>query len=319
MSGVNIRRINPGEERKALRLTLPRAHQSAPEIERHVTAFLQYAREMSLDVSLQWCCEINGRMTAAVTCMESPGRTAMLLLPSHLDPQSETAVFNEILPAIIEHEARRDFRLLQSLLELNEHRNRHLLEALGFWQIAELHYLERRLLDADVFIEQEKQCDFSTQEWKWIHYDSSRHLDFARLISATYQDSLDCQGLSDLRDIEDVLTGHKGVGRFDPQRWRLLLHNDDPAACILFGENPLQPIWELVYMGVHPKHRGRGLGHYVLTEGLAFAYRQKSQAVTLAVDARNTPARRLYESCGFTQTCARRAMMYRIGITPSPV
>jgi ribosomal protein S18 acetylase RimI-like enzyme len=56
--------------------------------------------------------------------------------------------------------------------------------------------------------------------------------------------------------------------------------------------------WEVIYLGLTPGARGRGLGRAVLRHALELA-RDHVPFLELAVDLRNTPAVRLYRSAGF--------------------
>ena len=51
---------------------------------------------------------------------------------------------------------------------------------------------------------------------------------------------------------------------------------------------------------VRPEFRGRGFGRQILAHVLAELLRDEAQPIYLEVDPENTPARRLYESLGFT-------------------
>jgi ribosomal protein S18 acetylase RimI-like enzyme len=149
----------------------------------------------------------------------------------------------------------------------------------------------------------------SGHEIEWMTYDEPRRQMFTDLIVATYQDSLDCRGLSGLRCIEDIMLGHQAAGRFDPHRWLLLRCDGGAAGCVLFGENPVRPTLELVYMGVHPRFRRMGVGQYILRQGLSLARKEGFASVTLAVDAENAPALAMYKRAGFLQTHSRLAII----------
>jgi ribosomal protein S18 acetylase RimI-like enzyme len=143
----------------------------------------------------------------------------------------------------------------------------------------------------------------------WSDYKTSGHQEFAELIQETYSGSLDCPALTGLREIEDIIAGHKAVGLFQPHRWRLARVDGRPAGCILLGENPLRRIMEVAYMGVHPTRRREGLGHVLIEEAFRLAYHERFEKVTLAVDAKNGPALRLYHGAGFLETIKRGTMI----------
>lgn len=314
MSAISIKPVPSHQLRKALRLSLAGQDHSGAALELRVNTFLEYARALSFDLSRQWFCESNGRPIAACTCIESPGRTAMLLLPSGSAAGNDPQARHQLIEHVIAEESKRDVRLLQALIELDDDPVRASLERAGFREIAVLLYLE-------VDLSKSPARSISTpvalreQSTDWIHYDDESHRKFADLIEATYEDGLDCPGLSELRDIEDVISGHKAAGRFDPTRWLLLECDGAPVACVLLSESPLRRMLELVYMGVRPEARGTGIGRYVLGKALELAQSQSYQGITLAVDSRNAPARSLYEAAGFKTTHSRRAMIRPLGLT----
>lgn len=314
MSAISIKPVPSNLLRKALRLSLAGQDHSAAALELRVNTFLEYARALSFDLNRQWFCESNGRPIAACTCIESPGRSAMLLLPSGSAAGDDPEARHQLIDHVVAEESKRDVRLLQALIELDDDPVRKSLERTGFREIAVLLYLELNLptkplakISTPVVLRQ--------RTVRWTHYDEESHGRFADLIEATYEDGLDCPGLSELRDIEDVITGHKAAGRFDPARWLLLECDGDAIACVLLSENPLRRMLELVYMGVHPAARGKGVGKFVLNRALCLAQCQSYQGITLAVDSRNAPARALYDAAGFTLTHSRRAMIRPLGLT----
>lgn len=300
--------------RTALRIVLAVRGQSEEELEQQVTVFIRFARELSLSLDRLWLATAQGRPIAACVCLESPGRTAVVLLPSGLAAPVEHRVLHGLVEAAAEDRRAYGTRLLQCLLEPGDDWNRSALRGAGFHDLATLLYLERpgrqTLSTAMNSLEPEGR------RWQWATYDAECHGDFTELIAATYEDSLDCRGLSGLRDIEDIVAGHKTAGRFDPRRWFLLKREGAAVGCILFGENPVRSALELVYMGVHPRFRGRGIGRYLLTQGLARSQVQDFSAVTVAVDCENAPALALYSGCGFAETHRRRALIRVLDSSP---
>lgn len=314
MSAISIKPVPSHQLRKALRLSLANQDHSAAALELRVNTFLEYARALSFNLSRQWFCESNGRPITACTCIESPGRTAMLLLPSGPAAGSYPHAQHRLIEHVIAEESKRDVRLLQALIEFDDDHVRLALERAGFREIAVLLYLEMDIPNSPL-APISTPVALSEQSANWIHYDDGSHRKFADLIEATYEDGLDCPGLSELRDIEDVISGHKAAGRFDPARWLLLECDGAPVACVLLSESPLRQMLELVYMGVRPVARGKGVGKYILGKALHLAQNQAYQGITLAVDSRNAPARVLYEAAGFKTTHSRRAMIRPLGLT----
>ena len=64
---------------------------------------------------------------------------------------------------------------------------------------------------------------------------------------------------------------------------------------------------EVVYTGVLRAARRQGLAETMMRRALRRTEEVGLLRITLAVDAENTPARRLYEGLGFVETGGRRA------------
>jgi len=307
---LDIQKLPADQVRKVLRLTMALPGQSAAEIEAQVSTFVNHARALSLDLGRQWLAYEAGRIVAACSCIESPGRTGVLFLPAFgLSGGSESAL-ESLLAHVAGDLSKRNIRLAQSLLNLDDHQNERVLLRAGLHAIAELIYMERIVaVEPAPYSNKSKRWIDHQGDFAWEEYNSVSHRDFAKLIPQTYLDSLDCPALTGLRDIEDVIAGHKSVGLFHAHRWRMARIDGRPAGCILLGENPLRRVLEVAYMGVHPDHRHHGLGRVLVDEATSLAYRESFEKVTLAVDSANTPALRLYGSAGFVETMRRRAMI----------
>lgn len=292
-----------------LRHTITDGRTSDAERDHHVKVFLEYARAMNWPLDRLWAYGDGMRLSWACASLKSPGRSAMLMVP--FPTRLDIALIADLVERILADESQSGTNLVQSLLYLEDVGNRTALETAGFAEIAVLHYLEAATT-TPVATPAGAYREIPLHAPNWVHYSSEHHDAFCQLIRATYENSLDCPGLAALRTIDDVVEGHKGAGRFDPTKWFLLRNGELPVACILFGASPLRPTVELVYMGVHPGFRGAGIGQQVLSHGMSAMYREGIRGVTLAVDARNVPALRLYESAGFRRTHIRRAMVQRL-------
>ncbi|WP_306363678.1 GNAT family N-acetyltransferase [Nocardia sp. CC227C] len=65
---------------------------------------------------------------------------------------------------------------------------------------------------------------------------------------------------------------------------------------VIEAHRPAEPVWGLAVVGVHPDHRGRGLGRAVIAPGLAAADTEHVPAFLETQDPTNVP---FYESLGF--------------------
>ncbi len=143
--------------------------------------------------------------------------------------------------------------------------------------------------------------------------------EFRAVLQATYEGSLDMPELDGARGLDDILEGHRAAGLFLPERWQLgrIPGEPDAAAVLLMAEVPTRDSWEVIYLGLTPAARGRGLGRAVLRRALELA-RAHTPRLELAVDLRNTPAVRLYRATGFTIRDRRTVYLAILG-TPETV
>jgi ribosomal protein S18 acetylase RimI-like enzyme len=135
--------------------------------------------------------------------------------------------------------------------------------------------------------------------------------DRALLVAAldrSYEKTLDCPELCGLRETTDVLESHRATGVFDPKLWWLVMQRGEPRGCMLMARSPEQRTVELVYLGLSPELRGRGLAQGLLSLGLAKAG-TPPEGVACAVDLRNEPALRLYRRFGFREFSRRVALV----------
>lgn len=128
-------------------------------------------------------------------------------------------------------------------------------------------------------------------------------------LDASYVRTLDCPELCGLRRTEDVIASHMSTGVFNPETWWLVSENNEPAGCVLMSHCPDHDSVELVYLGLAPSLRGRGLGATLLRAAIVRTARFGAQSVTCAVDRRNAPAMALYERLGFRVFANRVAIV----------
>ena len=140
--------------------------------------------------------------------------------------------------------------------------------------------------------------------------------DRAALIQAlelSYIDTLDCPELCGMRSMDDVVDSHIATGVFNPRYWLLIELNAQPVGCCLLTHCPNNSSIELVYLGIGAPARGLGLGRTVLAYGTEQMRHLEAQEVTCAVDTRNIPAMRIYESLGYARFDSRLGFVASLG------
>jgi len=209
----------------------------------------------------------------------------------------------DVIAAVLRAQARAAWRLGLQLLEIlvvpGTPTDETTFQAADYRLLTTLIYL-RGHADAA------PRCPINT-ELEWRSYTPEAARLFERAVERSYEQSLDCPELSELRTVRDALAGHRATGTFDPSLWWVTLLAGEPIGVILLSKIGAQAGLELVYMGTAPTARGLGVGDALLERGFHCAARTGVKIVTLAVDARNSHARRLYERWGFAEVGVRAA------------
>jgi ribosomal protein S18 acetylase RimI-like enzyme len=134
---------------------------------------------------------------------------------------------------------------------------------------------------------------------EYITYADCDRALFRATLGRTYEGTRDCPELDGVRTWEEVVEGHQAQGRFDPRRWWLARLGGEAAGVLLLNEMPDWNSWDMAYVGVVPEARRRGVGLALVRKALDETRLAGRNQVTLAVDARNQPARHIYDSLGF--------------------
>jgi len=280
-------------------LALILASGAAPAGQEHVLDFLQFASSRGIDVHGLWVIAAGNKPIWALLPILNPGHTALLLAP----PRRPDGVdVMGLIEQVCEDLSRRDIYLAQALLDPPDTTGRELLGAIGFKEMAELLYLQAAIPRSIA------PPELPESFW-WQTYSSRTHALFERAIMESYQQSLDCPLLNGMRDIGDVIAGHQSSGEFNPRFWFVLSERDMPRGIALLNRVPRTDTAELVYFGLVPAARRRGLGDLMMRQALWAAREMNLSRLTLAVDSNNAPALRLYYRHGMQRIGSKVAMM----------
>jgi len=250
--------------------------------------------------------ERDGQPVGAALIMIQQDGVALVWPPVvHCGAADPTEVEDQLMRHICSHADAAGARLSQSLLALDDEVESAILRRAGFDKAAEMFFLARTL---------EPQDAASAVDLTGVSvetYTTATAERFARLIEATYQESLDCPYLSGVRTGDEALASHKLSGEFCAEHWRLFVVEGIDAGVLLLSDHPEQDAVELVYLGVAPAARGQGLGRRMLQMGLADAARRGRAVMFLAVDAENHFANALYTEVQFVELARRQILLRR--------
>jgi mycothiol synthase len=299
---VVCRRAGPAELPGAVGMILGSPGRPAPAAQ--VAEFIKSALSRRIDVQGVWVAEVSGHLVWAVLPIPNPGRTLLLLTSQEMGQgmESPSLPAARLVREICGHFASRGAHLAQVLLESQSHQSKLFFASMGFKEIAELIYLQGQ-------VPRNTAAPAMPEHMRWLEYSPATHAIFADAITKTYRDSLDCPDLSGLREIDDVIAGHQATGEFDPAGWQLLLERDQAVGVFLLSRIPQSDAMELVYLGLPPEARGRGLGIFLMKQVFFLILRNQRRKLSLAVDSKNEPALKLYYRFGMRQVATRWAMI----------
>ena len=289
--------------------------------------FLAAAKNHGIDLEHFWssCDAETGRVREVALGIRGSGRTAMFFTsaPSGRSAEDELGrVIDAVcqdLQSLSGEESRR-VCLAQTLLSPGERAAARSFAHGGFHELARLAYLGRPLPTPGEF---EGFTPWQLPEGirvrSMVELGDENEQTQHRLLTGltrSYEQTMDCPELCTLRTPEDVLDSHRSVRKYDPRWWWIVELDGEPEGAMLFTICPDQGDAELVYLGLSPRLRGKGLARILMRSGmreLAFnSARVKGRTrarLTCAVDLNNDPARRLYRGLGFQMTAERVAMV----------
>ncbi|MEZ6234009.1 MAG: GNAT family N-acetyltransferase [Phycisphaerales bacterium] len=200
--------------------------------------------------------------------------------------------------------------LIQALVESGQDWYRSALARAGFVSVGRLLYL-RRSNNAAREAPRDWPAGVSVVPIASLGDRAAQDRALIDCLDRSYEGTLDCPELCGVRETPDILASHRACGKHDPSLWWVAVERGRAIGCALFNPYPDQGSIELVYLGLVPEARGRGLGERLARHGLASLPRRAFTRVACAVDERNAPARRLYDRLGFTRFDTRDAYIRR--------
>lgn len=252
----------------------------------------------------------DGRLHAAAVLTRHAGRTAMATMTA---PRAawEARRWAPLASAALARAAMLDVDVLQALVDPTHRHTVAMLELGGLRTIGTLAYLERPLTASL------PPCDGIDASGVRIEaWDGTDRGLIERLLEASYIDTRDCPGLAQMRRTCDIVDGHLATGAHDPAMWWVLHDGQGPCGIALLSPVPSADCVEVVYFGLSPRVRGRGLSRVLLSHALGSLAGRRERTVALACDEGNSAALKVYRSFGFVRRLARVALVAPTHPTP---
>jgi len=305
--GMKIQPVPPSRQREALCFLVAGDVRNGP-LGARVEALATAARRAGPEGVRLWWARRRRRCLAAAMVVERPGGTGMLFRAPPGAPGVDREALTEVVRAISESALSR-VSMVQAFVAPGAQDERAVLADAGFEMLVELVNIRRDLSDGSPPPEQSPDPPWSLRGYE--QFDDSQ---LGEVISRTYAGSLDCPALCGVRPMADVLAAHKTSGVFRPESWWIFDCAGEAAGCILVnaaGGGASGGLMEVVYLGVCPRFRGRGLGRRMLRYAAGQVARDGAAGLKLAVDSRNVYARKVYDQEGFWET-DRTVVMARL-------
>ena len=105
--------------------------------------------------------------------------------------------------------------------------------------------------------------------------------------------------MGEYRSVDLTLASYRANATYDPSAWRVARAGGNLVGCVFGLPFPDSKTMELTYMGIVPEARGNSWGGSLIAEVVRMAKDRDFETVTLAVDADNEPAKRIYSLHGF--------------------
>jgi ribosomal protein S18 acetylase RimI-like enzyme len=295
-----VRHARPEERTEALRLYFQRV--AADERDARVERALDLIARGELTAEGVIVCHQGSGLVGVMVGMPLTGAAGLVWPPQAAQGPVRVPVEDALLDFASAWLQRRGCRFAQALMAPEDMESAESLERRGFSRITTLQYLEKEL--GGTIPPTATALQF--QGFPLCNRDL-----FEMTLEQTYQNTMDCPELNEVRTPGEVIDGYLKVAGCRPDCWWLALYGDNVAGLLITTPIQNTTSWELLYVGLVPQARGRGLGTHLVNQAMHTALEQGATRLTLTVDFRNAPALRMYERLEF-QEFDRREVYLRI-------
>jgi ribosomal protein S18 acetylase RimI-like enzyme len=246
-------------------------------------------------------CRYGAELKGAMVAFPLPGAAGLCWPPQAVAGSLVVQVEDALLAAALRRFGDGGAKFVQALLNGEELPQSGPLRRHGFSHITTLLYLE--------FIMHSRPPSTPYENLVFEPYSTCDRTVFHATLMATYVHTLDCHELNGLRTLNDIIEGYRATAGSRVDFWWLVKVDDKPVGVVVTAPSEEAATWELSYLGLVPEARGGGLGTAMANKVVSEILSRGIQRVTLAVDCRNEPARRVYARLGFLETDRREVFL----------
>jgi ribosomal protein S18 acetylase RimI-like enzyme len=287
---VTVEPARAAERPAAFRLIFQ--HLSAAERDQRTATALDLVGKGELDPTGLLVAREGGAVAGAMLCQPIAGASGLVWPPQTALGARQREWEDQLVRRAVAWLQERGAKLGQALLPPREAPLAAPLERNGFAHVTRLSYLRRPARASDRQLLDDARLTFEP------YGEVDRPL-FHETLLRSYEGSLDCPEVNGVRDIGEIIAGHRAQGKYDPSHWWLAREEGRAVGVLLVAEMAEWAAWDVAYVGVVPAARGRGLGRALTAKALLEAEAAGVTQVTLSVDERNRPAWNLYRALGF--------------------
>lgn len=248
----------------------------------------EYSRDRitsEADTSRLFVARAGGRLHAAALVQALPGALGVAWAP-----RGDSAdALDTVTSAAVAWLRERGVKVCQAFAAAGEAADVAPLERAGFAHTTQLLFLRREIPRGGWSVPRAPQVTLVAEPL------SSNSL--AATLLATHEGTCDCPELNAPRTPAEILAGFTQPAN----GWTFRADHDGAPVGALSVESVPGGLAELSYIGVVPAARGRGFGSDLLQLAMGGAGANGAETLTVAVDARNTPAMHLYTRHGFAE------------------
>jgi mycothiol synthase len=237
----------------------------------------------------------------AVLAQALPGALGLAWPPRANRGRDQAAVEDALVSAACGWLRERGVKVCQSFAAADERPDMAPLERGGFGLVTQVVHLRREIDPGRAA----RAVDPAACPLAFDPFTPDDREVFASTLLATYADSRDCPELTGTRTADELVDGFRGPCAVRRDWWYVVRHEGEPVGVILFDIGLEPGVLGLNYLGLVPAARGRGWADWLVRFAARVAAADDARALTLSVDVRNAPARRLYERHGFRETDRR--------------
>jgi GNAT superfamily N-acetyltransferase len=198
--------------------------------------------------------------------------------------------------------SQRGVKFAQSLLPQAELAHAQPLLRHGFHHVTTLLHLDKDLTLAD------RHSD-ETPRLRCQAFDQCDAGIFKKVLLDSYEKTLDCPELNDLRTADEIIAGYRQMPGCRVEDWYLVWVDGQPVGVLILVPGVEPGAREMAYLGLTLAARGKGLGAAITLWAMDQTRAAGDSRMTLSVDARNAPARRLYAALGFREFESREVIL----------